>query len=128
MNNVIFIIERKLMSLLVKFQMDWADEHDVYGIRIMGDDEWKRFQEVLDCVPYPQEMYFGTNEELNFKNKAQVLNAFEISTLTDEEVAVFKKFFGKPYSDGVEFGWDPIDQFAEVIPDEDFYRIYPENK
>lgn len=116
------------MSLLVKFQMDWADEHDVYGFRIMGDDEWNRFQEVLDCVIYPQETYFGTNEELIFESKEQVLKALEVSTLTEEEVAVFKKFFGKLYHDGVEFGFDPIDQFAERISEEDFYRIYPENK
>lgn len=108
--------------------MDWADEHDVYGIRIISDDAWNRFQEVLDCVPYPQEAYFGTNEELHFENKAEVLRAFEVSTLTDEEEAVFKKFFGNTYSDSVEFGWDPLDQFPESIPDEDYYRIYPEDK
>lgn len=46
------------MKLLIKFNKDWADEFDVYGLAIMTECEWQTFVAGLPDLTYT----FGTNE------------------------------------------------------------------
>ena len=46
------------MKLLIKFNKDWADEFDVYGLAIMTECEWQTFVAGIPDLTYN----FGTNE------------------------------------------------------------------
>ena len=109
---------------LVKYEFDYADEFDVYGFQILSDKEWENIQEAIKRTTYPQEYYFGTNEEIIIDSADELLRGFKATKITDEEVEVFKKFFGKSYSDSVSFGWDgPFDAIMESLSEEDYTDI-----
>ena len=117
------------MPVLLKFEMDYADEFDVYGFRVVTDQEWDKFLKVIECLSFPLEAYFGTNEQVVFENKEEILQAFKMEKISLDDEKVLTKLFAPPYKDSdVAFGWDPFDYFQENISEEDYYRIYPENK
>jgi len=101
------------MPVLIKFEKDWADEFDVYGIQVLSDEEWKELQEAIKKIKYPLEMYFGTNEGLIFESAAETLNELKAVEISDDEMAVFKKYFGNEWSKSIDFGWSPIDQLFD---------------
>ena len=75
---------------LVKYEFDYADEFDVYGFQILSDKEWENIQEAIKRTTYPQEYYFGTNEEIIIDSADELLRGFKATKITDEEVEVFK--------------------------------------
>lgn len=96
------------MGFLLKFEKDWADEFDVYGLRILSDIEWRDFQEAIKRIKYPIELYFGTNEALIFESEKVVLQSLAISELGYEEEITFIK-----YLCGRGFGWTPVNQLFD---------------
>ena len=97
--NAIFITnfnERfKTMPVLIKSSHDYADEFNVHGIKVMTDNEWNYFKEAICNIKYPFEIYFGTNEQLEFESSGDILRGLTIIKIGIEEVATFKKYFGK---------------------------------
>jgi len=90
---------------LMKFECDYSDEFDVYGISIINLKEMNEIYEGIEKAKYPKECYFGSNEMLMFENGIDAKRSFTFEALTDNEYQVLKKMFPK------EFGFIP--DFAE---------------
>ena len=52
--------ETKLV--LVKFEADWADEFDVYGLAVYRKENWEKLCERFKKAEKYRSHYFGTNE------------------------------------------------------------------
>ncbi len=76
---------------LVKFKSDYADEFDVYGLKVYNEEEFAKFNEDLNKIKYPVEHYFGTNEAVEFYNKDSLLKKYEISDITEDQYNFVKK-------------------------------------
>ena len=96
------------MNLLVIFDEDYADEFDVYGFRIMSKDKWDEFVEATKKINYPIEIYFGTNEAIEYESSKEVLRSFKLSELSNMDAACIKSHFKH------DFGWDPIDYILDT--------------
>jgi hypothetical protein len=84
------------MPLLVKYSGDWADEFQCEEFCIMPDgeayDAW--IAVVKSNIDNGQtEFYFGTNEFQTFRHIDDLIRDVEVSEITDEEAAVFNKYF-----------------------------------
>jgi len=102
--------------LLVKFDSNYADEFDVEGFTIMSETEWEEhkakvtaFFERRDQTRQKDqwgnyrdgvEVYFGTNEQIIYETLDCYLRSFKVQKISQEEIKVLKKFFGKE----VKFG------------------------
>jgi len=105
--------------LLVKFDSNYADEFDVEGFTIMSETEWEEHKAKVSAFfkkreqnfsfergrgrrPYDDgvEVYFGTNEQIIYETLDCYLRSFKVQKISDEEIEVLKKFFGKE----VKFG------------------------
>jgi len=86
---------------LVKFQKDYADEFDVFGMRLMSNEEYKEYLLSAKNVSYPKEMYFGTNEFVDFFNFEDLKNSLTVEHLSDEAAQVIQDKIGD------DFGWFP---------------------
>lgn len=77
------------MKLLIKFNKDWADEFDVYGLAIMTECEWQTFVAGLPDLTYN----FGTNEGWDVPGDINE-DDFEASPITEaEEVSLRQLLF-----------------------------------
>ncbi|AEC53170.1 hypothetical protein SCRM01_224 [Synechococcus phage S-CRM01] len=106
------------MTILAKFQCDWADEHDVYGLKVY--DSREELEKVFTYMTayweeYPGkevELGFGTNEYLTFDSIKSFRECFTILDISNVEFETLKKFFACRWNeDRVEFGytgWDKI--------------------
>lgn len=79
------------MPLLVKFQRDYADEFNVYGVAIFHDQElWKEHlnyvKELFEQDDSPKEVYFGTNEFVQYDDFFEYESSFQTLEI-DEETA-----------------------------------------
>lgn len=90
-----------MSNILVKFQKDYADEFDVYGICIMSPKEWVDYLKEARNDSYPNEKYFGTNECIDFHDYQDVMNSFTVELLSDKEALFMRTILGD------EFGWFP---------------------
>jgi hypothetical protein len=106
------------MTTLVKFQADWADEHDVYGFRTYNSP--KEIEKVFTYVEawfdaYPGqeiELGFGTNQQLTFGDFISFYDSFTITELTDDEFQTLQKLFPGWREGVVDFGWNG---WADVV-------------
>lgn len=85
-----------MTKVLVKFRANCADEFDVHGFDVVEKDWWEKYVSKLPDKRFTD--YFGSNEELDFNDKANYLASFKVQEISDEDAAILKKFF--PY----EFG------------------------
>lgn len=111
------------MAILIKFEKDWADEFDVYGIRVISNERWKHLQEAIKRIEYPQSFCFGTNEELIFETPQETLRELKITEISEDEESIFKKHFGLDYKNRIEFGWTPVDQIFQSLSEQDYKEI-----
>lgn len=78
--------------------IDWADEGDVFFFSVMSDSRLEGLKELinvfteLDRLGGKVEMYWGTNEWFNFDWSDLESFIEEAIDLSEEELAVFKKF------------------------------------
>lgn len=97
---------------IVKESGNWADEFDIEGFtleashetpaafkkRLVDDFEAERG---IDGTPgaeeYPVECYFGTNEAIEFNDRAEVEAALDIKELTKAEYDAIKKHVGESF-------------------------------
>ena len=110
---------------LVKLEFDYADEFDVYGFQVLSDKEWQDMQEAIKRTEYPQDFYFGTNEEIIIESAEELLRGIKAFEITESEAEVLKKFFAPPYEgSSTSFGWTGIlDSIMERLSDEDYVDI-----
>ena len=82
--------------VLVSFSDNWADEFDISGFRIMPKKEWDDYVTNVKAIKFwPQGMYFGTNEGIEYDNSKDYLNSFDAKSITAAEKATIEKFLGK---------------------------------
>ena len=113
------------MPVLLKFQMDYADEFDVYGFEVVTEELWEKYKQMFKCVSYPNEYYFGTNEMVTFEDEAEVLRAITVTELSIMQADALKALFESSYGDAMaEFGWTPFGAMQEDIPEEDYDKIF----
>jgi len=97
--------KRNMPKVLLKFQADYADEFDVYGLRIVDKDEWEKEKEHIRSQKFveqngkwPQEKYFGTNEGIVFESPEELIGSYKEIEITDNEAKILEKlridFFG----------------------------------
>jgi len=84
------------MPLLVKYSGDWADEFQCEEFCIIPNrakyDAW--IAAVKSNIDNGQnEFYFGTNEFHTFEDIDDLTRDLEVTEITDEEAAVFNKYF-----------------------------------
>ena len=78
-------------KVLVRFTDNWADEMDIDQFCILPLDIWNRYSKIIKSLPYPFEVYFGTNES-NEYSPLDYLKCFEIELITEHEEEVITKF------------------------------------
>ena len=82
-----------MSSVLLKFEVDYADEFDVYGLSVLDKNEWEEKKEFIrEQQDYPYEFGFGTNEGILFETPDDFMNAIKVIEITDEEAEVFNKY------------------------------------
>lgn len=105
------------MNLLLVYQADYADEFNVYGLRIVTSEEWKEIKEDVNNIEYPlEELYFGTNEFMDYDSAKELLSGFNAIVLDDSDVKVFTLFMHKTnggYGSHC-FGWDPLHALYDI--------------
>jgi hypothetical protein len=126
--------------LLVKFHSNYADEFDVEGFIVMSTSQWQAHNEGVAKVfenkkanappPDPSkqwdrrhtdactvEVYFGTNEQMMYESLEDYMRCFDISSLTDDEVAVLTKLFARGYGE-IQNGMLPMIPWEDMLSDE----------
>jgi hypothetical protein len=109
--------------LLVELSMDWADEFTVNGFRVMTESQWEDHKRLVRKKKEDShiEVYFGTNEALEWEGAEEYIDSFSITEITDEEADVLKRFFGQ--GDVIEGGTFPMfesyDDDDEDLDDEE---------
>jgi len=83
-----------MSKLLIIFNGDWADEMDVEGFMIVSEECWKYKQLEWENTPFPQELYVGTNEAIEYDDIKEYLRDFKVKEISDEEETVIRKLFG----------------------------------
>jgi hypothetical protein len=71
--------------VLLKFQADYADEFDVYGLLTWTKEQWEEYKKELEELEYPQEHYFGTNESIEFVDADDYLSNITVTNITEEQ-------------------------------------------
>ena len=103
---------------LIKFRCDYADEFDVYGLTVLSESHYKFFKKCLDAEIYPVSFYFGTNEELVFESKKEILRSLETDKISDEENDLLDKL------DLTSFGVTKL--FERVV--DNYLELHPEER
>jgi hypothetical protein len=75
---------------------DYADEFDIEGFKVFKSENEESLEiQLIDDQEFPCEKYFGTNEAIEFETKEDFLESLSIVEITEEELKVLKKLFGK---------------------------------
>lgn len=105
---------------LLNFTDNYADEFDVYGFKVLTEEEYlkqkesseKAFELRLeaaknskygpnDCV----EIGFGTNESVEFYSFENYMDSIKVMEINEDEYNVLAKLF-KSYGNRVSYGFD----------------------
>lgn len=92
------------MKTLITFNDNWADEMDINSHLICNEKEEEMVERIKKaakenlCATGSMYVSFGSNEDNKYKNAYELWNSLKIHSITDEEAAVIKKYFGA--SDG----------------------------
>ena len=95
--------------------LDWADEGDVFFYSIESEERLKKLRDLidlyveLDLLPPSIEMYWGTNEFLEFTPKDLKQFIDDAEDISAEECAVLNKFHVK--------GFDIYERIEEELSD-----------
>jgi hypothetical protein len=83
-----------MSSVFVKVDANWADEFDIDGFIVAKKDEWdKSVEKLKKDFPSEQEIYFGTNEYIEFADIEDFESSLEVTEITDVEAEVLNKLF-----------------------------------
>ncbi len=101
---------------LVNFSDNWADEMDLDGWCVYAAADEAELKEILvpSKTKFPQVIYFGTNEENEYRDRVDLLSTFSWKEITYEESQVLHKLFGGSY--GV---WPELHEDYDETEDED---------
>lgn len=88
-----------MATMLIRFCADYADEFYVYGFALCTEAWWTAHMDSLASVGWPQEVYFGTNESIEYHNAADYRRAFEVTSISQEDAATLWRLFPLDESD-----------------------------
>ena len=75
----------------------------VSGFQIMERNEWREYVKGITSLKlWPHSLYIGNSTEAVFENANDYLNHFNVYSVTEEEVAVIDKVFGRRVLGSVE--------------------------
>lgn len=102
----------KTQYVLVEYTADYADEFDVGGWAIYTQEEWDKF--TADVVAAFERgriftHHFGTNQEVEFQYASQLLECYQLKSITANEAAVLRKLI-------INDGYHPHNNFW--VPEE----------
>lgn len=81
--------------ILVTAKKDYADEFDVCFLKIFNDDDWNlHLQKAENCFDKYGfvEVYFGTNEAIEYSNFAEYKKSFKVQSIPEQEAEFIKKY------------------------------------
>lgn len=92
--------------VLVKYSVNYADEFDCDGLGIFTLDRWdiivsntkKAFKDCNTSI----ELYFGSNESIEFESFKEWYNCFSVTPITQEEYDTLKQLIFPEY--GITLG------------------------
>ena len=84
---------------LIKFKDNWADEMDLDGFRVCSDEETNKIKDAMDKLEFPLEIYFGTNEAVDYHSKESLMNSFTITRIEHSTASLLISYLGKEYGD-----------------------------
>lgn len=109
--------------LLITLNRDWADEFSVEGMVVLTASEWEAHKEVARKHFEKNgnaEIYFGTNEFLEFSSHEEYVKEFKVTELTSVQYDVLKTLFTvKGYS------WEHPKGKTNTVPDKIKFGIIP---
>lgn len=126
------------MFYYVNYKDNWADEMFIDGFSIMDEKEYEHYTATVNAIVadiecgLPFIYQIGTNEEIEYNNADEFLNAFEVSEFEEYPEGI-EMVFGKKFP---EFGFFPYGQMLDTLWDrangleigdkelmEEYYRI-----
>jgi len=81
-----------MSKVLIKISTDWADEFQAEGFAYCDAMLWKALIKQAKTY-FKHEVYFGTNECLDFRNYDEYKKIFKVIKLTDEQYDMLCKLF-----------------------------------
>lgn len=119
------------MKFLVKFDKNWADECDVYGFKIMTEEQVEGLRASLPYITY----YFGSNEGWEEPGEFEERD-FTIEPLPDFKEQILRQLFPMnsyndswgnfpDYMDALHGKvWEWNDQGFVDMPDDEVFNIF----
>lgn len=106
--------------LLVIYDDNYGDEFDLYGFKIMTQEDFDDMigtaEKVITDNP-DREYYFGTNEAMQYSSIREYRNAMKVQEISVEEAKTIAKLFGISEIDGKFYG--SFGHFFELESDDD---------
>jgi hypothetical protein len=115
--------EKMEQHLLITLNRDWADEFNVEGMVVLSASEWEAHKKLAQDYFEEKgsaEVYFGTNEFLEYSSYNEYIKEFKITELNKKQFDVLKELFTiKGYS------WEHPKGKMNVVPDRIHFGIIP---
>lgn len=115
---------------LLQFDDNYADEFNVYGSVIIDEDQHKYFYSEVEQAVKTEDyskldedytsdvcVMLGTNEDIEYKDIADLMNQVTCTELTEEEYNVLMKFGFDDF--GFTDFWDTIAEAVAIDEDEE---------
>jgi len=89
--------------LLVRYRDNWADEMNVEGFEFFNKDEWPDI--VAGIADKPFEVMVGSNQFIEYKNRADYLTHLKVTEISEEEYQTLVRLLGDGYGYLIRFGF-----------------------
>lgn len=112
--NLIAIEIKKRLSMqkyLVKYEDNYGDEFDVYGLAVLTQEDKDYFDNLKDEI-FPLVHYIGTNEDIQYGNKEQLLSNYTWTKINEGEARVIAALIGSYYG---HFYYPEVDEDEELF-------------
>lgn len=80
------------MVMLV-YRNNYADEFDVDGFAFLKEDDWEYIKREAAETPFPREMYFGSNEFMDYDTSKEFIDEFKVAPITQDLIEEFRRIF-----------------------------------
>lgn len=99
--------ESMTQRYLVKYKSDWADEMDIYGLRLLTEEDKTDIERLIRNNNYPLTHYVGTNEEIEYHSFEELKPRYIWTPITEDEYKTLHKLIGSDYG---HFFYPEIDE------------------
>jgi hypothetical protein len=83
----------KVRMVMLLYKDDYADEFDVEGFAFLKEDDWEYIKREAAATEFPIEIYFGTNEFMEYDTSEEFINMFRVTPITEESIKELEKLF-----------------------------------